>query len=559
MLLSEQEIKDLLQEANDIDRYDSLYRQLRTAFGEPEDQVNKFRDGGVKNSSSQGGTRFPSYEDITLSWQIVGQSRRILTNQTIALSRVRSQTVVPDFPQVDRYTNEIRKQFYLNRSSDHTPGGGWDTEFDLAFLEGDSLGVSFCQIAMDTNPMTGKMFTSVRHVPALQVLIDPHERNFDRARWVCFCHHVPALDAIATYGDGVKPGIQTARDMSGSGKKRLNYVRIFQFFSRAFAGREATYAVLVDDIGGTMLKRERNAYQTLPMAHYTNYTLSYMRHPLGRIPLQMPLEAKILEYERLLDAANKVAPFTILDTSIIEDADLQDLIDGKFKPYVRMKPGLDRDPNARAAVQSVPGAQVNPLLGDRMGILEQQLTAQSGVNDFDRGTTLGGKGTATEAQILDQRSSTQGLWPVKQISKFYGRVADCVARMARDFDEDALEIDLFGTNITLNDPSQPLLSANEFFREPSKIVIDEDAISAGDQTRKQAQRDALLTSLESLVNIGLVDPVWYAEQKLTNLGFDPSEAMSNQGNVPQGDPGMATNTPPETPVTDPALAAMPAP
>jgi hypothetical protein len=560
MLLSEQEIKDLLQEANDIDRYDSLYRQLRKAFGEPDGDGNmgRYRDG-YNSDSGAGSSRFPSYEDISLSWQVIGQSRRILTNQTIALSRIRSQTVVPDFPQVDRYTNEIRKQFYMNRASDHTPGGGWDTEFDLAFLEGDSLGASFCQISMDRNPMTGKLFTSLRHVSALQVLIDPHERNYDRARWVCFCHHVPALDAIAMYGAEVKAGIQTAKETGGRGKKRLNYVRIFQFFSRPFAGREATYAVLLDDIGGTMLERKRNAYQTLPMAHYTSHVLSQMRHPLGRIPLQMPLEAKILEYERLLDAAIKVAPFTILDVSNIEDQDVQDLIAGKFKPYVRLKSGLDRQLDSKAAVQSIPGAQVNPLLSDRMSILEQQLTAQSGVNDFDRGTTLGGRGTATEAQILDQRSSTQGLWPVKQIGKFYGRVADCVSRMARDFDDDALEIDLFGTNITLNDPAQPMLSASEFFKEPSKIVIDEDAISSGDQTRKQAQRDALLASLESLVSIGLVDPVWYAEQKLTNLGFDPSEAMSNAGNVQSPSDPLPQNAPPETPVMDPVQAAQTAP
>lgn len=509
-LASQDEIRDRLLEAYDPQYYDSIYRQMRYAFGKGIDSA----DSAVVTPG-----RFPVFPDIVVDMLQVGRSRRILNNLFIDLSRVRYSEVEPEFPEVsDPILKEARTKFWLARANGFGHDeGAWTDHFDAAYFDGNAIGTGFIQAGLVRNPKSGQSRVQVRHVPTHQVLWDRHARFASDARFVCFSSLLPVDVAVRRFGQEARQYVRTFFDSPGVATP-LSAVRVFEYFDAGTDSSEPTFAVILDDLTGPFVKRERQPFSTIPFAAYTHLQVPGMRRAVGRIVLQMATQEAINEIESHLDSAIKQKPFTVLDVELIEKADLDRLVKGDDLPYVRMRKRIDG--SSAPPFYTVPGGQLSSLIGDRFAILSSQMTADSGVTDFDRGNVTTQKRTATEVEVINQRSGSQGTWQMRQLARFMRQAVGVVLEIARDHDRDPVAIDVSGVNLTLNDPTEPRLSLEALLAEPSSILITEETLQSADGDSKIQKR---LAQLQVLAGDPGINQLKLAEEKLKILGFDHRE------------------------------------
>ena len=509
-LTSEDEIRDRLLESYDPQYYDSIYRQMRYAFGKGYD---------TRESSGSMPRKFPVFPDIVVDMLQVGRSRRILNNLFIDLTRVRYSEIEPEFPEInDPILQEARTKFWLARANGYGhDGGAWTDHFDAAYFDGNAVGTGFVQVGLVKNPQSGKARVQVRHAPATQVLWDRHSRFASDARFVCFSQLIPADVAIRRFGEEARKHVRSYFDSPGVGTP-LNAVRIFEYFDLGSDDVASTYAVIIDDLTGPVVKRQPMPFTCLPFGCYTHLQVPGLRRAIGRIVLQMATQEAINEIEAHLDSAVKQKPFTVLDTDLIEKIDLDRLVAGEDLPYVRMKKtpaGASGPP-----FYTVPGGQLSSIIGERFAILTSQMTADSGVTDFDRGSPTVQRRTATEVEMISQRSGSQGSWQMRQLARFMRQTVGVVLDIAKEYDRDPVKIDVSGVNLTINDPADPRLSLESLLAEPSSILVTEETLQSADGDAKKQKR---LAQLQILAGDPAIEPRKLALEKLKVLGFEDRE------------------------------------
>jgi hypothetical protein len=491
------EIEKALEEAYDPEYYASLYRQTLFAFGEGwQDTV----PGAVAGSG-----RFPDFPAIRVRSLEVGRSRKILNSQFIDMGRTMYAPGSPEFPQVDKYTAEVRKQFFARRSSD----GEWDTERASAFLEGNGLGVGFVQVGFKTNRRTGRQRVHVRHSPTLFTLWDPHERSAGRASYICFVQHLSVNKAIATFGPDVE---QYAEETSYDGHK-IRSVRIFEYYDLGHGRWEPTMAIIPGSFGEKPLVREASPWKDhLPFAFYEHWIAPGMRRPIGRIPIQMASQMGLNALERRFQAVSKQNGFDIIDLDQVNQEDVKSAMAGNTN-VVRMttpKPGT-------TPITRIPGQSISNSDLELYRMYEQQFNEDSGTNEYDRGGRPDGNLTAFEVGNIERKSSLQGSWPLKQAAAFAVRLVERVLESAAMGDQDDVEIDLLGRSLKLNDPADARSRISGWLEEPSEVLIKGESLQAQDSLRDQSQRLGALQAVQELVG-KTVDPGWFTEQKLRAIG-----------------------------------------
>jgi hypothetical protein len=521
-----EKIQLVLSQAYDAERVSSLYRQQCYAFGDAWDkQIAIIPTDG----------RIIDCPDITLRYLEIGQSRRMTNAALISMSRVMYSQPAPEFPQVDKFTAEVRKQFLLARA-DGEPDADWATEDAMAYLDGDGLGFGCVQIVLTTNPKTDRQRVGIRHVPVHQVIGDRHQRNPSRWRFVAFVHYLSREEAQEKYGwknaaEYVQPLFSASTGMYG--KEPLEVMRVIEYFDLGFSknGRP-TRAVLARDIEGPVLEYEDNDFETLPFAHFNFYNPSGMRFPVGRILLQMPTAEAINEVERYMRDSLAKPPIDLVDTNQLNQDDLARYVRGEKGPPIRFQ----NNPASGKAFERIPGMDAQNTVLQWSNMLERQYNTDSGQSELDRGNQLAETRTLGEAELMANRSSVQGVWSKLQAVKFHQRKFMKALEIAARFDRDPIELDIFGYNIKVNDPEEPASTITNFLADRSKCVISEDALEFQDLNIQRSQKTQELVSMSDLVQAHLVDPTWWAEERLKALGYDPKEAMPQQG--PGGPPGQ---------------------
>lgn len=508
-------IRDTMRQGYEPEHYESLYRQMCYAFGE------SWNDAATGLTWGEEG-KLLSFPDVKVRYLESGQSRRILNAAVISLSRVMYAQPAPEFPQVDKITGEIRKQFVLKRADgDGTVLGDWHTEDMAAYFDADGLGFGCCQIVLETNPITGRQRAGIRHVPAIHVLWDRHERNPDRARWCAFVHHIRVEDAVSRYGERARNWTRTTYE--GQKADLLETVRIVEYYDIGLGRSEPTRTVLASELEGEVIERGRNPFPFLPMAHMMNYTPSGMARPTGRIMMQMATQRALNKQERYTDWVLEQGPIDIFDPSSFDDQDVEAILRGEY-PHRRLKTSAKMNKDNALPFVRIPGADIQPGMALLMQNLERLHNAESGTNDLDRGSRSNSQ-TLGQDMLLAQRSDTQGLWMRQQAAKYHRRKVEKFLEVARLFDRDPVVLDIQGRDIPINVPGVPQSFIDQFLDEPSRVVISEDALEFRDMRLERMQRSRELDSLAPLVQGGMVDPQWWATEKLKALGYDPAEAM----------------------------------
>lgn len=516
-LLTAEEIKENMLDF-DIEYQQSLYNQVSYAIGE---KMKRYGTGATAGSAGE----YPIFPDIQPRFLRVGQSRRILNTEFIGMARTLQTEPEPESPQVDKWTGEVRKQFFLERFRKHE----WSEQFAMAFMDGEATGVGCVQIGMTIDPDTGMPCVDLYHHHSYNIIFDRHERTPTRARWVVAVHYLPMLEAAFRFGEKAAQYETTVE--SGTDGRPMRTVRVFEYWDRGIAGRLPTKAVVLGDIGNDPILIEANPFGAcLPFGFFTFFTPPGMKRPMGRIPMQMAMQEALNDLEAYLRKQLKQPDFTLLDSQSLDPSDLQRVISGDIPNYVRvLKPVIQGMQNPAVRVSSTGIHQAVIYLQE---MYERQFTADSGTTEFDRGMQAQSSRTLGENQLVDARGGVQASWSELQLAKFYQRSIEKVFYIASRVDRSPVPIDVFGTNYTVNgDDPDSMIQA--WLEEPSVVVIDAQSLRRQDGQMKTAQRLAQLNELAPHVGMG-IDPVWFVTEKLKAIGeSDPREAMGGSEQAPQ--------------------------
>lgn len=526
------EIQYRLQAAWDPDYYMSLYSQACYAFGEPYDKVSRNMSMGD----------IPDWTDITVRYQEIGRSRRILNAAYLSLSKNLYSAPVPDFTQVDTLTAEVRKQIWLNRHRE----GEWQDEMSCAYFDFDQLGLGFCQAGLKINDRTGLPQTTLRHSPIFHTLWDRNERNPGRAGYVGFVHYVTPERAKRILGAEIAK--QYTRQLKDTNMTYpVNIVRFIEYFDLGFDGGTPTRALIPEGITNKPCKIEINQYGRLPMSYGLHILPPLMRRPIGRIPMQMATQEALNEIERHFRKILRRPTFDIADVSQLDENDLMRVRSGDTSAPVKWTGSSEdkREPFIR-----VPSAEVAASLLQWKSALEMQYNADAGTNDAQMGNADPDAETLGENMLIDQRSEERGNLMENATIKFAHRTISLVMDVAKLGDRDPLMIDLFGQNVMLNNPMDIEMSnMGVWLEEPSDFTIDPKSLRKSDTDRDMVRELRRLEQIAPLVGT-TVDPFWFTKKKLEAIGIkDPSEAMmggqmsESSATVDNGLPGQGVPTP----------------
>lgn len=537
-LTSSKDIQIRLADWNDTVYTDSLHAQMCYAFGER---------WNYRQNASGGGT-LPWYESIVVRKRQIGATMRILNSAMITLGKVMYGEPEPEFPQVHPVIGEARKQVWLSRfrGEGYPDAPEWGQEFDDCFLEGDGLGVSYLEHGFVTNPRTGRQRSTIRHSPTIFTLTDRHQSNPSKYTGVAFVKHIDPEDAARLYG---RERADKARHRIGE-DCAYDVVRVIEYYDTGYGKSDPTYAVFLDDIDTEPVVRRENWAGCLPFSYYIHALLPGMSRPVGRIVMQMATQEARNQLEARMRKTVFRAGMDLFNMQTLNKEDVNRYLSGKNERGVLRFEGSD--PGGMAPVTRIAEAEIGVTQMQLLKMYDAELAADSGVTSFDRGSAAVGDRTATEVQAIDARSQVQGAWSRKQAVKMFQRSVAKWLHLAGMYDTDPVDVDVFGTNLRINDPSVPASSFAEYAKEPSKVVINSTDLESQDQERKRSLRIQRLASLFPLVQAGLINPVKFAEEAVRAIGeqeardwlsvMPPMAAQGGQSGMVQGQEGMFAGT-----------------
>lgn len=524
-LTTAEQIKDRIGQWLDLQYCDACYRRLQYTFGRTWESTS-----GMAGQ----GSAFPDYPDIVTDMLEIGTSRRILNTQLRAAGKAMYSDVAPSCPQVPKHIGEIRKQYWLARAGGEGYGDSeWADEFWSCFMEGDGLGMGALEIGLETNPQTGYQRTTLRHSPTILTIYDRSQTKLSRVRGICFVKYISpdiAVDMAKKWGVSkaqVKNYEKTLPDINQTNP--LRFVRMFEYYDLGFGlNGTPTHAIIPGDYNQEPWLLEENAFECLPWAWYTHAYVPGKRHPMGRIEQQMATQEQINDLERRIkEEVRKGSGLDLVDISNIHPQDVAKLRKGEQLPTIRLKGPLAD--GIQPPIIRIQGQELQASILQYFQILERQYNADGETTDWDSGNFDNTRRTAHEAELLDQRTSGGGNHSQKEAAKMYRRAVEKVFWIGAKFDRDPVDIDVFGFNITINDPQDPRSSLENFLQEKSKVLVDADDLTYQDSRVKMAQRTQTLMSYTPLVQAGQMPMQWWAQELVKAGGDDPSEALAQPG------------------------------
>lgn len=526
-----EEITKRLLQGFDPDYFASLYRQMCYTFGDDW--------GKSQRVATLNGRLFPDWPEIIVRYMEVGRSRRILNSQFIGLSRSMGNEPAPEFPQLDKFTAEVRKQWYMTRYAGRNYEGEWAAEHENAFMDGDGLGLGFLAWGLMSNPKTQYQHVTCEYSPAVLTIFDRHARTPGRADWIAFCKYLPYHKAELLLGKKVaQEYVRNLYDTSASSGAAypLEVVRIFDYYDLGMGKGSPTRAIIPGDLGNAPVDISDNVFECIPLSYMEYFTAPGMRRATGRIVMQMATQEGLNEIERFLRSCLKNPGFSIADVRQLDRRDIARLNAGETNVIVRLTnpiPGVE--PFIR-----VQGAEVANTILQLWTMLERQFNADSGTNDLDRGNQLEQTKTLGEAELLASRSDTQSAWSGVQATRLHRRSVEMATKIGMKFDRDPVLLDVFGDNILFNDPAKPNTWMENWLSEPSKVLIGADQLKVKDNQMDMALKRRLVEGLSPLVQMGLISPQKFAEEMLRASGFtDAGEWAPSASPATEVDPANA--------------------
>lgn len=521
------DLAERIKSGYDRQYYDSLYTQMQYAFGEKWNSSPAYADGGHDD--------IPVYQDVRTTSLQVGQSRRILNASIRTLSRVLPRPPEPKFTSVDEVTGEVRRRYWLaNANGDRGVPTKWMKQLQYAFVEGDSLGVGVVKHGLRTHPKSGLQLVDLKHVPVLQCLWDPFESDPRNSRWVAVISYIPFDVAVALLGK--KKATDNKRYWAvQDGRQYLEYVRVIEYWDVGYAGDDPAYALFTGSLDKDSGKVEENDMGFIPVSFCVNYVAPGMRRPIGRVMMQMSFQELINDIEKYArETMKKGPPVDVYLANAFDEDDLAAFEAGDYSRGLKINEGYVED--VTKAFSRISGKEVPQGVLALWGIAERQNNDDSNETEQTRGNALGSRTTAKEVQALNSRMAENVSLTNQQATDF---LRDSVkGTMLTGFygDRHPVDLDIFGTNVTFNDPNNDMTSIDKFLGEdPGNIVIDLESTTAQDDEAKNQARIQGLSAVSALVGI-TIDPMVFTDEMLEAMGEKDLERWRMKAPAPGTQP-----------------------
>jgi hypothetical protein len=525
-------IKSRLQDGFDRNYYESLYQSIVKAYGE------FWRDD---LPSPAWGNGFPDYPDVRPIFKEIGISAKIQNAQIIMLSRVMTASPEPNFPDLDRWTGQVRQQYVKNRARGiGGVDGEWTTQHANVFLDGDGLGTGFAQIGLRETPY-GQII-DVEHIPVTQMIWDPRQRSATRARWMCSMRYIEMDVAEDMFGYAqAHANVRKIWDLREN--RGVDVVRLFEYYDVGLTGGKPTMAYILDDITHDPVSVEENPFGCLPFAVYEGPLTPGTKRATGRINMMLSGQEAISKVERNIRAAVEKTALDLVDSTMLSVADLSKLQDGEPLTVIQLEGEARLDKNNPPIIR-LPGGEVSQTNMVALERYEREFAAVAGNTELDRGNQLDSQRTLGETQLLDQRSRTQANYSTLQLALYYRRVFEKVCKIGAIGDTAPVSVMIDGRKITLN-TGDPRLAIRPFLEEESQITIDPQAITSNDVAGEQDAKARKLWSMAPLVQAGQIPNDWFAKEILRSAGYDPDEVLQDLQVQKQGMESEAPGAPGE--------------
>ena len=513
------QIKDRMMRGFDLEASNSVYRQMRYAFGD-----EWYRASG---DTMNGGT-FPDYPDIIATMRKKGKALRIMNVARIELARIGYSDPEPEFSDVDKYTAEVRKQFYRKRYQ----AGEWQDQAAMAMMDGMQFGIGFIQHGMK-ELKNGNQIVTCNYVPRLQVIWDRSKKQPTEMRWICFCEYMTPEKALKEYGSEVANNTRTLYASGEAGNQGIQVVRIFRGYDLGYADDddEPTQWLTAGDIGNVPFKIETSDYpDRLPVSFMTSVFLPGQRQPVGSVWATQPVNEALNEAEEAMQRdVKRGSAIMFVDTTQVDPKSMQDAMDGKGSGYVKVT-----SPNGKTpVVNREPAASIDE--GRQMWLerLDENFNEASQTTELDRGNQLKQAKTLGEADLLTQRSSSPASWSTKQAILFHRRMVQTTLYCAKLYDTEPVYVDMSAVGIAsayqVNKPGDTKSGIKHWLEQDSLVIIGDDALTVTDSRQLQAQNMAMYMGMAPLIAAGVpIGPKWLAEKIVKTSGEkDPTEALED--------------------------------
>ena len=515
-------IKTRLQDGYDRNYYESLYQSIVKAYGE------FWRDD---LPSPTWGSGFPDYPDVRPIFKEIGVSAKIQNAQIIMLSRVMTASPEPNFPDLDRWTGQVRQQYVKNRA--RGIGGvdsAWGTQDANVFLDGDGLGNGFAQIGLRETPYGN--IIDVEHIPITQMIWDPRQRSATRARWMCSMRYIEMDVAEDMFGYAkAHSNVRKVWDLREN--RGVDVVRLFEYYDIGLTGGKPTMAYILDDITKEPVEVMDNPFGCLPFAVYEGPLTPGTKRATGRINMMLAGQEAISKVERNIRAAVEKTSLDLVDSTMLRPEDLGKLQDGDPLTVLALEGEARLDKNNPPIIR-LPGGEVSQTNMLALERYEREFSAVAGNTELDRGNQLKSQRTLGETELLDQRSQSQASFSTLQLALYHIRKFALVCRIGAIGDTAPVGVMIDGRKMNLN-TGDPRFAIAPFLSEESQITIDPASLTSSDVESEQNAKTQKLWRMAPLVQAGQIPAQWFAKEVLRSSGYDPDEVLQDlNAAAPQG-------------------------
>jgi len=539
-LTSKEQIRENILSCYDQRYYTRVRREQLYAFGEKWDSQAALapkHDGDL-----------PDYGDTTPTFAETGASRRIANAQFWALTSVMQQTPKITCPDVPAVVGLVRSKYYEECYSESSSDqgdftdDGWATEHDSAFMDGQGHGMGWVEHGMEDIPESGFQRTTCRHSPLLQTFWDRTARNPAKSRVIAFVDYIDYDIAVQIYGkDKAERAVRNTQQSSGN--YTVKQCRVIRYYDRGWDGGTPTMATLLGTLDGegVCYRRENPIGNRLPTSYYLHVLLPGMFRGIGQIAFQIPTQEMINHIERAMRQILKMPGFQGFDVSRFDPDDLQGILAGtQLRARLKSPPPGTNTP----ALEVFNGMEIASSLFSMYQLWDRQYSADSGQSDIDRGNTTTQDKTLGEVQLLDQRGKIAQSWAELQATKFFIRSAKTTFAFAKRYDRQPRWLDINGRNLLINDPANPVTALDQWFMEPSRILLDAASLKAVDADQ-EIEREAARLAMAGKFG---ANPAWLLKKLLEAMGEDDMAEAMAQPPAPPVDPATGQPAQPAVPV-----------
>lgn len=516
-----------VRQAVDVPWLDSLARKASYMLGQ---------EWGGYRSSDLGSEYWPYYPDVQVRRYKVGMGRDILNTAYLSLSRLMSADPMPAYSGIDAMTAEARAQFWLARyKHGGRTGNGFSSGIGSCFMDFDNLGVGFVRVGIEKGKPHEGLATeraTVRYSPIHDTVFDASVRDPGEANHAAWREFWPVDLAVDKFGTKVKgkAGVNPEALVKGFVKQRAEWntdqphevVEVVEYWQLERGKEAPTKVCLIGGIGGEAeYYAEEHDMDLLPLVGFMNVHPPKVHRPMGRIDLMTGTQEQKNQLRGYLRLVLANPPVDLIDPYGVDEDDVRAWRRGD-ETHVKTTKPMTKD---RVYWDRKPGMDAPSTLFQFDQDLDRQLNEDGGTSEIDRGNVLSEQRTLGEVQQVQAASQMNRAWAAKQAAIGFSRVVKVFEEVARRWDTEPAQIDVFGTKVNVNDPMKPESGADQLYFEPAEATIDSQSLTPQDDAVKGARRRAELDAFAPYVGT-LVKPEWFIRERLKTIGVkDPEEAM----------------------------------